>query len=29
METAWEVIERYTVMPADEDDLFHAYRPPR
>jgi len=26
--SAWEVIERYTVMPPEEDDLFHAYRQP-
>jgi inorganic pyrophosphatase len=24
---AWEIIDRYTVMPAEEDDLFHTYRP--
>mgnify|MGYP002403644743 CR=1 FL=1 len=26
---AWDVINRYTVMAAEEDDLFHAYRPPQ
>lgn len=28
VDAAWEVIDRYTVTPPEEDDLFHAYRQP-